>query len=317
MTLHLTRVSNRYTLQVSDRLVSGGVQDQLANKNLIYWARGAIVTIGYTGLAYELSLSDRNVPTDEWIAEKLRGLPMLRGPDGLRPVTTAYERVSRWLDIGQSVQLLSDELEKSINRLPSDRKKFPFELMVAGWQLSQRKRYQPVFIQIIKPWNNAPITIQRPARDWHLRGKIAVIDIPSGYLLNADMPVPNVLSSASPGEFENFLVDVIRRVASRHPQSIGPHCMSILLPPPGIAPIRVRFIPAAFHSADFHGNKIRQEVPVAFSPWIIGPDMCCAPSVQVGRTQVQMGPFEIAIEAPAPEKGIVGYMGSVRRPPGP
>lgn len=53
MTLHLTQVSYLYTLQVGDRLISGGINDPLANKNIIYWARDAIVTLGYSGL-YEM-----------------------------------------------------------------------------------------------------------------------------------------------------------------------------------------------------------------------------------------------------------------------
>ena len=48
---------------VSDRLVSGGVHDPLANKNLIYQARDAIVVVGYAGAAYELNSSNKNIPT--------------------------------------------------------------------------------------------------------------------------------------------------------------------------------------------------------------------------------------------------------------
>jgi hypothetical protein len=34
MTLHLGRISQFFALQISDRLVNGGVEDPLANKNL-------------------------------------------------------------------------------------------------------------------------------------------------------------------------------------------------------------------------------------------------------------------------------------------
>jgi hypothetical protein len=49
MTLILTYASARYVLQVTDRLVTQGgkIFDPLANKNLIYVARDAIVTVGY------------------------------------------------------------------------------------------------------------------------------------------------------------------------------------------------------------------------------------------------------------------------------
>jgi hypothetical protein len=52
--------------------VSGGVEDPLANKNLIYVGRDGIFAISYTGLAYGLS-ANRNTPTDEWLAEILCG----------------------------------------------------------------------------------------------------------------------------------------------------------------------------------------------------------------------------------------------------
>jgi hypothetical protein len=70
MTLILTFASPFYVLQVSDRLVtvSGKEFDAVANKNVIYLARDADATIGYTGRAFV----DR-VPTDQWIAEKLGG----------------------------------------------------------------------------------------------------------------------------------------------------------------------------------------------------------------------------------------------------
>lgn len=313
MTLHLTRISRQYTLQVSDRLVSGGVQDPLANKNLIYWARDSIVCIGYTGLAYGLSSSDRNIPTDEWIAETLWGKPIPRGPDGVRPVAFAIERICRWLDIGQSINLLRDEIQNSVGRLDESHKKHPFELIVAGWQETRRRGLQPVIVQIIKPKGNAPFVIERPQRNWYLGGKIALIITPEGYVSGGERTnLREKLPTASHDESEKLFVEGIVRVASRKP-SVGPHCMSVLLPPLGAAPIRVRFIPNIPHTAIFtsQNQNIKREVPVAFSPWIIGKNMFCAPSVHVGHSSVEMGPFEIIVEAP--ENGGLWYMGALDR----
>ena len=320
MTLHLTRISRSYTLQVSDRLVSGGVQDPLANKTLIYWARGGVVSIGYTGLAYELSSCDPNIPTDELIAEILFGMPIPRGRDGVRPVTLGIGKIPRWLDLGQSIELLRCELQNSVDRLPSTRREYPFEMIVAGWQETRRRGLQPVIVQIIKPRGNAAFTIERPQRNWHLGGSIALITTPEGYVSDNELSgFTEHLPTASPDESENLLVDGVRRVSSRNPQSVGPHCMSILLPPLGVAPIRVRFIPNAPHTAVYTGQdqNMTPAFPIAFSPWIIGPNMLCAPSVQIGHGQVQMGPFEIVMEAPMPESGVKGYMGALERPPGP
>lgn len=72
MTLILTHLSAGYpyALQVTDRLVTKGGSpfDPLANKNIVYVARNAIVSIAYTGLAYI-----DGIPTDVWIAERLVG----------------------------------------------------------------------------------------------------------------------------------------------------------------------------------------------------------------------------------------------------
>jgi len=318
MTLHLTRISNRYTLQVSDRLVSGGVQDPLANKNLIYWARGALVTIAYAGLAYGLSLSNRDMPTDEWLAETLRGHPIPRGPDGIEPVTFGIQKIPRWLDIGQSIQLLRDELQKSLDRVPSSHRHQAFELIIAGWQETRQRGFTPITANVVKPKGNAPVVVERPARNWHLRGRIGLIATPNGYLTESEMSdFGRTLPMASPDIVENFLVERIRTVSCRYPEYVGPHCMSILLPPPSVAPIRVRFIPNVTHTAVFQTAEITREIGVAFSPWVVGPNMFTAPSIMVGPGELQMGPHKIVLDAPAPEKGIRGYFGSLRRPKGP
>jgi hypothetical protein len=319
MTLHLTRISSGYTLQVSDRLVGGGVKDPLANKNIVYWARGGVVAIGYTGLAYELSSRDRNVPTDEWMAEVLWGKPFQRGHDGVRPVTFGSEKILKWLDVGQSIERLRSELQKSLDRLPLSRRKLPFEIVVAGWQ-ETRRGLNPVLVQIVKPPGTTPCVIERPERQWHFRGRIALLTTPGGYLSDLELAnLQNQIPVASPDESEALLVAGIRRVSLRSPDKVGPHCMSILLPPLGVSPIRIRFIPEVDHSAVFTTqNPIKErELPVAFSPWIVGPNMFCAPSITVGASQVQMGPVQIVIEAPMPEAGITGYMGALERPPGP
>src|SRR5437870_4953387 len=68
MTLILTRASALYVLQVTDRLITRGAApfDALSNKNIIYSATNALVTMAYTGHAF---IGD--VPTDQWIVETL------------------------------------------------------------------------------------------------------------------------------------------------------------------------------------------------------------------------------------------------------
>lgn len=112
MTLRVTFVSGDYVLQVSDRLVSvdrrAGVEsyDREANKTVVYFARDAYVSIGYTGLAY---LEDR--PTDQWIAEKLIGeeVESRRGPSGGISQRITAGPVPPWFGIGTARRILRRE----------------------------------------------------------------------------------------------------------------------------------------------------------------------------------------------------------------
>ena len=284
MTLHLTRISESYILQVSDRLVSGGIQDPIANKNIIYWARDAIVSIAYTGLAYEFSLSDRNIPTDEWIAGILWGKPIPRLTDENRPPTICYSKIERWLDIGQSMIFLRDQLQNSLEKLPKSYKKLPFLLIAAGWQEKRRGRILPIFIVIEKKNDSSTFVIRRPQRYWYFGKKVGLDASPKGYVTKEEIShLTNQLKTGNQDEIEKLFVDEIRSVAFRNPNQVGSHCMSILLPPQPRFPIRIRFIPEAIHTTTMKNNI---EHPIAFSPWIIGSNMFCAPSIHVGNYTV-------------------------------
>src|SRR6476469_5543563 len=74
MTLVLSYITRGYAFQVSDRLLTRRIGtsqkqfDVLSNKNVVYLARDALVSLGYTGWAYL-----DGIPTDQWIAQKLAG----------------------------------------------------------------------------------------------------------------------------------------------------------------------------------------------------------------------------------------------------
>jgi hypothetical protein len=142
MTLHITFASNRYVLQLSDRLVSlpsrGSLTkfDETANKTVIYVARDAYVSIGYTGLAY---IDGR--PTDQWIAEKLIGeeVGSRRGPSGgIAARLTAGGNIP-WYDIGTARRVLRSELFALSLRVGETMKPHLPTLVMAGWQ--RRKRF--------------------------------------------------------------------------------------------------------------------------------------------------------------------------------
>jgi hypothetical protein len=319
MTLHLTRVSRRYALQVSDRLVSGGVRDSVANKNIIYWARDAVVTMGYSGLAYGLSEDDPDQTTDDWIAETLCGGKLAKG-DPEHPTVFASGKISKWLDIGQSMELLSQRLTAALGRIAERKRIYPFELVAAGWQRIGR-RAKPVVVELIKPSGEAVPRLHRPDRNsWPACNEVLLLENPSNVLAKQDQAGIE-WRSAMPDKAERWLVDCIRRASARHPQTVGPHCMSILVPAGGWKPIRVRFIPQAIHRAGFgEDGRVKWIRAVGFSPWIVGPRGFCAPSIHVGDSKYIQSPFEVVIEAPPLPKdvhGVLGYTGAQRRPRGP
>ncbi|MGI8733747.1 MAG: hypothetical protein ACR2LM_10660 [Pyrinomonadaceae bacterium] len=302
---------------VSDRLVSGGMSDPLANKNLIYHAGDAIVVIGYAGKAYGLHPSKRDMPTDEWIAETLWGKPIPRGRDGRTPATINFGEAGKVLSIDQAIRLLQTELEKSFQRLPASvRKRSTVHLAIAGWKENRRGIVQFVLAQILK--RGGSFIVESPPRYiYRARHKSCVVSFPDGYILAAELShLAKRLCALTPDASESLFVDEIRRIALLRPDKVGPHCLSILLPPHDIKPIRVRFIPTVEHKAliSFPSKGISKTLTVAFSPWILGPRMLSAPALMNGNSTVHMGPITIDLEAPPPQQGI-SVMSSLKRPP--
>jgi hypothetical protein len=315
MTQHLLRASKSYTLFVSDRLVSGGTKnDPTANKNLIYLARDAIVAIGYAGRAYHPSNS--NVPSDEWMAELLWGKPILRGADGVAPSTLVFDNAGHVLKVGQAIKLLQRELQNAFAQLnPKQRRAAQFHLVVSGLRQS-RFGTNLVLTQLIKK-RDAIVIESVPRYINRLRNRTCVLSFPDGYMSTAQMDqIGTRLKCLTPDESESVFVDQIRLVSSEHPDRVGPHCLSILLPHPKYGdPIRVRFIPTVEHSATLTSRSLSfgtRTAPVAFSPWIVGPDLLCAPSLMIGTHAVQIGQTRITLEGPE-QRGFSAIF-SQRRP---
>ena len=317
MTLHISRLSRSYVLQIGDRLVSGGAVDTLANKNIIYFARDAIVSIGYTGLAYELCPGDRNIPTDEFIAQILLGEPVPRDRQGIGPVTMGMLQIANWLDIGQSAELLRSSIENSFSKLSDRHCRYPFEIQIAGWQLirrriNNRQMVSPILINIAKNRKDRRLHIDRPLpRYWHLRGMIMASAIPDGFVTaNQFAGFCRLFPQATTDETEEILAGAIREVAVRHPGLVGKHCVSILMSPPN--PLRVRFLPDAPHLAHFtDGTNANRLFEIAYSPWIIGPLGFAAPSMFTGTNNIDVGGLT-TVEILGPEGHLGLFEGQTR-----
>jgi len=163
MTVILTvQASPIFILQLSDRLVSvsqgsGGPAkpfDALSNKTAVYRANDAIVSIGYTGVAY---LGD--LPTDEWIAQVLWGEPLPEpGPWGGIPMRIRGKPIVR--DIGTAIHKLKSELES----LPL-KERGPIAITIAGWKLARPKVDVPIVVQLQRSAGQQTIN-QRRGPTW-------------------------------------------------------------------------------------------------------------------------------------------------------
>jgi len=307
---------------VEDRLVTADLSaggsakpDALANKNVIYQARDAIVCMGYTGPAYI-----GNLPTDSWIAEKLTGI------DASVNFGTRIGSLPQWLDIGRAIKLLERELRASeVATLRPN-----FELVVVGWQWSQGRRGRrrnrpavPMAWLIRKPYGKTFEPAERLPRRWHFtKGSGAYFIVkPEGdrNLSPAELEaLAGMLRQIPPDpqgrEYEQTIVEAIRTVSARN-QYVGPNCMSVLLAPPHLcAFVRVRFFPQGQSTARLVGRDfVSLEFPAAYSPWIVGQGIAMQPAVIVGGGwEIGMGPFKVVLDG-VDTKGVSG-MSSQHRP---
>lgn len=302
LTLHLTRTNLGYTLQVSDRLVSrtdGRLHDPLANKNIIYWARDALVVMAYTGTAYI-----NGVPTDQRIVEMIRGekYPVERPPAML----SMGQMLNPWWNIGQTIRLLQSELEDYFKGAPNVVRRHPFELVVAGWSLGWRNKREmwvwPFLSSLVKT-EDGRISDCRPPRRWYLGRRAMLVQTPRGYITEVEhQQLLQVISGRySDGEesanaTEAAFVGAIRRVSEREP-GVGSDCMSIVLPPPP-DPVRIRYLPLA--NPAVLNPEAESHSPVAYSPWIVGQRVISPPSVMTGDLgwKLQMGGMSVHFDSP-------------------
>jgi hypothetical protein len=318
MTQIVSQLCRGFALQVEDRLVTQIFEgraprkfDVLANKNVIYWARDAIVSMGYTGPAFV-----KNLPTDDWIAATLTGL------DVSEKFGWRSGPLPRWWDIGQAVDLLCRELKTSEVAARRDY----FELEVVGWQWKKGKRplvgrRQPVpFGCSIRKAYGKDFEVKRLARPWYWKTGAQFSASPEGGLSLSVAELQQLaerMRSLDGGQYEQAIVDAIRSVAARSPY-VGPNCMSILIAPPHIRALaRVTFFPQETHTARLVGARfVSSDYPAAYSPWIIGNGLVHKPSVFIGNGwEFHMGPFTVVLSGFPAGPGFLGGMSSQRRPP--
>lgn len=272
MTLIISAYANGHCFHVSDRLLSQfrapGRTEPLwayANKSLVVQTVDAVVTVGFTGLAYI-----REMPTDRWLAGRL--LTDVGDADhvGLGRATLAQ---------------LVDSLRRCLPTVLAVAPTAPgqsllLRLEIAGLRYSRRfpGRFAPVQLSL-EVFRERGLVRTR-VDSHHARQALhdgrdpqIVFSFPPGRQterwLHARL---TELSPLTREDVQVVLIEALRRMADAHPTAVGRDCMLIhLLPRPG-APT---YIGVEFH-ADPAGRSPalrlqHQDFPLAFTPALLCP----------------------------------------------
>jgi hypothetical protein len=300
MTLIISKACRNYVLQVTDRLVTraGKSFDPFANKNIIFCAQNGIVSIAYTGLAF---LDE--IPTDQWIAEKLMGKSFDRSR---KPPALGFGVATKSIYIGPALKMLKEALEDAtLKHVKAELRKYwtakSFDLCIDGYVWNNKGIFRPFLAWISKNPGKNIFTYGCPPRHCLVGGNFILSAAPQNISQSELENLKKQLIGKSPDEVENLLVQSIREISMRNP-SVGQDCMSIFLPPPSVAHIealRVRYIPARPTDAIISTKTSQHTVGnVSFSPWLVGPNSFASPSIMSGdSTEVGLCLYKVKIES--------------------
>jgi hypothetical protein len=311
MTQILTAACPHYVIQVSDRLLTKACGtdvrefDPIANKTVVFRARDAIVTIGYSGIAFVGSM-----PTDDWIAQTLWGEELPRGRDGKR-WATAFGGPKDVLKIGEAAKLLQDRINSI--RLASINE-HSLMLTIAGFQ-ETGKNIRPIVIEIVHG-RSSPDWGQRI---WGARENFRFHSIGAGVdvaELNASIEPTRTergLLGAAPKDIEAAFANAIRGTSAQN-STVGAHLLSVIISRPGLGYSHCRFLPMAPHNAELHGSHGSMIVETMHSPWIVANSLH-PPCMNVGTWELGLGPGEVMmVEGAPPQGGLLALSSSVKRP---
>ena len=336
VSLNLNVVTFYEVMQVTDRLISKqdlSPFDKASNKNVIFRATDAVVSVAYSGAAY-IGV----VPTDQWLAAILSGDRDLASSD----FTLRFTGGPRlWPTLATAAIRLRDAL----TRLPLDVQFL--DVTIAGWyQPRANAGARTILWSFTKEvgkatvWDRAPrhYLLPRPTFGG-VEGSLArwisgTLNGPRGVnarSLVAAGPSQNVSAQSlremaeevrevrTQGDLQEArLVDALRREAGRTP-GIGKDCISIVMPPLQLG-VRVRYCPSTENTAEVRVGARRLIRPVVYAPWIVSPGVSQAPSAISGggTTTVDLGGVQVHIFGPTSADGhglhTMGHQQRPRRP---
>lgn len=320
MTLIISKVSRRFVIQISDRLVTNATSrlpiDTAANKSIIYFARDAYVAISYSGLAYL-----EGIPTDEWIAQVLSGNRWDApngGPGGHFGTRIEAGQNIRANDIGLAIRLLREKLAAVIQSGPPEFRKFAPQVVFAGWQRGKRV-WRPIVYYLCdlgeRPFYTGFGWSQR--HGWE-RGMFYLDFVPRQNPL-----LPNEVQELddrfkqphTEGDARVLIGEHIRRAADRS-LVVGRDYLSILLPPPGTRLIETRYVENGVNSSLHRTDSLNlartlahdRPGSVAYSPWVIAPRFARSPSLLIGSSSVPVGDFSLNTLGPEDPTGRTVFL---------
>jgi hypothetical protein len=326
-------VSPEVACQASDRLVVTDERgtfapfDRRANKTLVLVATDAVAFISYAGEAY---IGD--VPTDEWIARVITGnryvsaSPLVGGATWAGTLITTGTLPLR--DIGQTALILARELERARTGLRAEdrNRRGPWIVIAALQWKAKRPMYLWPFLATIEPRQSDARYAASfpPAREE--RPPFFVIyeaPLPTDFA-RGELDVSSMVRGwRHPEVIEDDLVAAIRIAADRHPTRIGKDCVTVSTRADCFGPIRVRFHPGEAHSFNLPG--VDEAIPVAYTPWLIGPKMAAPPQQAFGgaytdvlgsrRVGAEETVFRAEVDAPEAPGSRWGTRTAYRKPP--
>jgi hypothetical protein len=341
MTLSLSMVTPRFVMQVTDRLVTtspGNKFDQTSNKNVIFVARNAVVTIGYSGLAY---LND--VTTDEWIAKVLVGIEPSRQDNDLTKGIRFGGKISKGYEIGNAIEQVQISAENALSKenIPAQSKML--EIIFTGWQWRRKPNriiWRPIAYGVLLKSKRGKIvsSVFGLKRYWHFEGIVReklglrwpfrLLQIPVANT-KPDLLTRSLIKRLSPvakdpEKVRQILVNEIKS-RSQTQQTIGKDCMCIYIPVPSELTIEATYLAHEIEPKFVVGEIMYS---AGFSPWIVGSHIQVPPSIIMGSMTTGVGSiigrFECKVRGPSqqsalPAEGprINSYFSSQKRPPKP
>lgn len=313
MTLIASSAAYNGCIQLADRMVSIRLRefDPQANKSLLFPLDNAAVAIAYTGRAYI-----GRTPTDEWLAEKIIGQPLVRGPNGPVAAISVGSMPSLQVDFSQALLHLKNSIDKVFQSdlvspgKPHERR---LELAIVGWMWKRRRRNhaRPILCHLIRE-SMQPTDVQwLPRHDWVPQTPRAIVRFGSWAPSQLHVMNEEALRAAASGGtnvqlVERRLAELMRKRAAESPGYISSDLMVTRIDHPRRGVISVEYLSSpSEHATEF--------AAIGFSPWIITKNRVQAPCAQIGVFSIGAADWEVKTGRPGRFRGLVGGLLSHER----